>query len=91
MELSSGRALAIRRLAITVLFILAASTSPLAAQSLSDSVQIHGFGGWAYAETDGNGYLIGTPDGSWDNADFALNVSAQPLANLSIVAPWPRP
>lgn len=86
MESSSGRTLALRRFGITALFILALSTSPLAAQSLTDSVQIHGFGGWAYAETDGNSYLMGTPDGSWDNADFALNITAEPMEKLSIVA-----
>ncbi|MCP4902710.1 MAG: hypothetical protein GY906_37580 [bacterium] len=68
------------------LLFLAIPAGQVAAQSAFDSVQIHGFGGWAYGETDGNAYLVGTEDGRYDNADFALNVTAQPMENLSIVA-----
>jgi hypothetical protein len=49
-------------------------------------VQIHGFGGWAYGETDGHVYLVGTEAGGYDNADFALNIAAEPMENLTIVA-----
>jgi hypothetical protein len=86
MEMSSARVLALRWVALIGLCIFATSATPLAAQSLSDNVQIHGFGGWAYAETDGNYYTLGTPDGAWDNADFALNVTAEPTQQLTIVA-----
>jgi len=50
---------------------------------MQDVVQIHGFGGWAYARTDGNNYLIGTEDGSYSNSYFALNVSASPYERFS--------
>jgi hypothetical protein len=48
-------------------------------------VEVHGFGGWGYAETDGNGYLIGSEAGNYDNASFALNVAARPAEKLTIV------
>ena len=37
-----------------LILVAAVSVTPASAQSLADDVQIHGFGGWAYAETDGN-------------------------------------
>lgn len=49
------------------------------------SVEVHGFGGWAYAETDGNRYLIGTDDGNYDNASFALNVTGRIGSKLKLV------
>jgi hypothetical protein len=55
-------------------------------QGLFDKVEIHGFGGWAYGKTDGLVALLGDEDGKYDNAELALNVSAHPLDNLSIVA-----
>ena len=61
---SSSRGPALRSLTTTAFLIPTTSALPLAAQGLANSVQIHGFGGWAYAETDGNEYFVGTPDGS---------------------------
>ena len=55
-------------IAIVGLVILSVAAVPSRAQGLSDDVKIHGFGGWAYGVTDGNAYLLGTEDGSWDNA-----------------------
>lgn len=55
-------------------------------QGLIDKVEIHGFGGWAYGVTDGFVALLGDDDGKYDNAEFALNVSAQASDRLSIVA-----
>jgi hypothetical protein len=65
---------------------LALVAAPAAAQGILEEVQIHGFGGWAYGKTDGNAYLIGRADGEYHNADFALNVTAQPVGKLRIVA-----
>ena len=65
---------------------LALAASPLVAQSASSTIDIHGFGGWAYGKTDGHKYSLGTEGGEYDNAEFALNVSAKPIEKLSIVA-----
>ena len=68
------------------LVLMALAASPLLAQSAGSTVEIHGFGGWAYAKTDGHKYSLGTENGEYDNAEFALNVSARPLEKLSVVA-----
>jgi hypothetical protein len=61
--------------------------SPAFAQSTgSNIIDIHGFGGWAYGKTDGHKYSLGTEGGQYDNAEFALNVSAKPIEKLSVVA-----
>jgi hypothetical protein len=52
----------------------------------SSDIAIHGFGGWAYGKTDGLTTSIGTQKGNYDNAEFALNISAKPYENLSLVA-----
>jgi len=86
MKLSSGQTTGTRLVALAALLVIVTAAAPAMAQSLVDDVQIHGFGGWAYAETDGNYYSLGTNEGAWDNADFALNITAEPLAKLTIVA-----
>lgn len=68
-------------------FVLVALAGlPAFAQSTSGIIDIHGFGGWAYGKTDGHKYSLGLEGGNYDNAEFALNVSAKPLDKLSIVA-----
>lgn len=59
---------------------------PAFAQSAGSTIDIHGFGGWAYGKTDGHKYSLGTEGGEYDNAEFALNVSAKPFEKLSVVA-----
>ncbi len=54
------------------------------AADLGNSVRLHGYGGWAYGQTDGNVYLNGNENGSYDNVNFALNVSASPSDRLTI-------
>ncbi len=61
-----------------------ALTSHASAQQ-TGSVEMHGFGGWAYANTDGNNYLIGTNAGAYDNTAFALNVNAKVSDRLTVV------
>lgn len=73
-------------LAAAALVFVLAPASPAAAQSLLSTVELHGFGGWAYAETDGLTHPLGDSDGRYDNAEFALNLSAQPTDRLSVVA-----
>ena len=65
--------------------VLAAAALPGFAQDWS-SISIHGFGGWAWGKTDGLTTSIGTDKGNYNNAEFALNVSAKPMQDLSLVA-----
>jgi len=55
------------------------------AVDLGDKVVLHGFGGWAYGKTDGNAYAVGNDEGSYDNADLTLNITATPAEKLTLV------
>jgi hypothetical protein len=68
------------------LTLLALAAVPAFAQSTGSHIDIHGFGGWVYGKTDGHKYSLGREAGEYDNAEFALNVSAKPVDNLSVVA-----
>jgi hypothetical protein len=60
------------------------AVSNVTAQML-ENVAIHGFGGWAYGRTDNeNRYLAGNRDGSYDELNFSLNISAKPYERLSL-------
>jgi hypothetical protein len=59
--------------------------APLASAQQTGQVELHGFGGWAYANTDGNNCLIGTNEGTYDNMAFALNVNAKVSDRLTVV------
>ena len=72
--------------AAAVLTLLTLVPHPGSAMSYLDALEIHGFGGWAYGNTDGNSYTVGSSDGKYDNAHFALNISARPSERLSLVA-----
>lgn len=63
-----------------------AAAAPTYAQHLSDSVQVHGFAGWAYGQTDGNTDQLGTEDESYDNVNFSLNLKAALGERLMISA-----
>jgi len=69
-----------------MLALLALAPRPGVAAGLLDNLEIHGFGGWAYGNTDGLTYAVGSSDGKYDNAELALNVSARPSDRLSLVA-----
>jgi hypothetical protein len=76
----------LKALAITLAVAGALAFTPAAeAQGLGSSVELHGFGGWAYANTDGNNYLIGTDQGTYDNVAMALNVNAKVSDRLTVV------
>ena len=47
-------------------------------------VDLHGFGSWAYADTDGNPYLGGTASSSFDNVDGGLVIIASAFERLRI-------
>jgi hypothetical protein len=67
------------------LFLVAGLTVEARAQDSERRVDLHGLGGWAYGNTDGNEYLGGSEEGHYENANVALNVSAQPEERLSVV------
>jgi hypothetical protein len=71
---------------LSCLALAALTAVPAFAQTAGSTIDIHGFGGWAYGKTDGHKYSLGTEEGEYDNAEFALNVSAKPLEKLSVVA-----
>lgn len=71
---------------LVCLTFLALAGLPAFAQSSGSVIDIHGFGGWAYGKTDGHKYSLGRESGEYDNAEFALNVSAKPVDRLSVVA-----
>ncbi len=73
------------RASITVLVgALLFSVAPSMALD-KDDLFIHGFGSWAFGDTDGNRYLIGEEDGRYDNVQFSLNIAATPHERVSIV------
>lgn len=69
-------------LAIAMLGIAASAR----AQAPAPRLDLHGFGGWAYGRTNANSYLAGDPQGKYRRGSFALNLSAHPNRELSIIA-----
>lgn len=71
---------------LVVGLLVALSPSVLAQESESD-VKIHGFGTWYYGKTNNeNIFLNGNKKGEYENAKFALNVTATPMDKLVINA-----
>jgi hypothetical protein len=54
--------------------------------AIGRTVEIHGFGSWIYGNSDGNSYLAAEKGGSYGNAEFSLNLTANPMPNLRILA-----
>ncbi|MFC1849708.1 hypothetical protein ACFL27_05810 [candidate division CSSED10-310 bacterium] len=72
-------------LALIILTVLFLAGSGDSAAELTEDIAIHGFGGWAYGQTNNrNRYLIGNDDGSYDYVNFSLNITANPYDELSI-------
>ena len=61
------------------------SALPAGAQE-AQPVHLHGFGSWAYGNTDANTYLSGLPDGNYREGAFALDLSANVGERLRIVS-----
>lgn len=72
------------RVPLIVMAMLALAASGWA-QDAGSKVVLHGFGGWAYAQTDENNCQIGTEKGTYDNVSFALNVNAKVSDKLTVV------
>ena len=73
-------------------FILVATVSPVAAQSLSDDVQIHGFGGWALVSTLGVMAAMAVPYLAFAHTSTIHPVSAWASVSTKaqISASWSR-
>ena len=54
------------------------------AASFLERVELHGFGGWAYGDSDENPISVATPAGSWNNASGGLMLSAKPVERLLV-------
>jgi len=67
------------------LFCLTA-TAPAGAVDFGSKLALHGYGNWAYGKTDGNNYINGNDEGSWDTMEFSLGVTAQPAENTTVHA-----
>jgi predicted porin len=75
-------------LAITAVAALAALGAPQPAGAIEagEKLWIHGYGNWAYGKTDGNAYMSGTDEGSFDKLEFSLSVAAEPAQRTSVHA-----
>ena len=56
------------------------------AVDFGSKVALHGYGNWSYAKTDGNDYVNGNDEGTWDNMEFSLGVTAEPAENFTVHA-----
>ena len=75
------------RFRVFCLVLVAAGLPALSwGQEPDRKIELHGFGGWAYGETDGNRYLLADGEGNYDTAELSLNVTANPYDRLWVVA-----
>ena len=63
------------------------ATGSAHAMNLGDTVQVHGYGSWAYKRVSNEGYTYaeGTEEGNYTNVSGSLNVSAQPTEDVMAV------
>lgn len=62
------------------------AAAPARAQETVPRVYVHGFGSWAYGNTNANLYLAGAPEGNYGDSAFSLNVSANVTDRLRVVS-----
>jgi hypothetical protein len=67
------------------LFCLTVS-APASAVDFGSKLSLHGYGNWSYARTDGNSYVNGNDEGSWDTMEFSLGITAEPVEHFSVHA-----
>ena len=67
------------------LFCLTAAV-PAGAVDFGSKLALHGYGNWAYGKTDGNSYINGNDEGTWDTMEFSLGVTASPAENFTVHA-----
>ena len=74
-----------RLLYLSLFILIMVWSSNNAYGDMAETIDIHGFGGWAYGKTDNeNQYLAGNEDGKYDTVDFSLNITATPYERLSL-------
>ncbi len=74
-------------LSSTILALLLGTTVALPAVAEEREIlQLHGFGGWSYGDSDGNEYLFATEGGEYETVNFALNLTANPFERLALHA-----
>ena len=73
-------------IATAALASLAALAAPARAIDVADGkLTVSGFGHWGYGQTGNeNAYLVGTDEGSYDNAQFSLALTATPQENVVV-------
>lgn len=62
------------------------AAAPAGAVDFGSKLALHGYGNWAYGKTDGNNYINGNDEGTWDTMEFSLGVTATPAENLTVHA-----
>lgn len=67
------------------LFCLAQS-GPAGAVDFGSKLALHGYGNWSYAKTDGNSYVNGNDEGSWDTMEYSLGLTAEPAEDVTVHA-----
>lgn len=67
------------------LFCMTAS-APAGAVDFGSKLSLHGYGNWSYAKTDGNYYVNGNDEGTWDTMEFSLGVTAEPVESFTVHA-----
>jgi hypothetical protein len=72
------------RVTLLCLALTALLGGPLHGQEAGPRVELHGFGSWAYGRTNGNEYLSGDQRGRYDDASFALIVTASVTDHLFV-------
>jgi len=71
--------------AVLCLALLLGASSAAAQEKEEEKAVLHGFGSWAYGNTDANRFLGGRPDGNYRNTFFLLHASANVSSRLRIV------
>jgi hypothetical protein len=74
----------LRLLAATVALLIA-SASPALGQDLR-SLEIHGFGGWSFGDTDVNRFLGAEPNGEYSKTNFAMKLTGTAIPSVQINA-----
>ena len=61
-------------------------SAPAGAVDFGSKLSLHGYGNWAWGKTDGNNYVNGNDEGTWDTMEFSLGVTAEPAESFTVHA-----
>ena len=62
------------------------ASAPAGAVDFGSKLALHGYGNWSYGKTDGNNYVNGNDEGTWDTMEFSLGVTAEPAEKFTVHA-----